>query len=133
MMELKDHQQEETEGQQQFHSPLTLMTPLLIPCWNQMRVHIFESLQLEDWYVGNFLYLHSLPFTDWPFCPSSIPPSHFSTPLQYHHLLCDTRLSFHSQTLPVSLSVPIRFLNISTISLIIIFFLFVFLLRLCAP
>ena len=55
MIELKSHQREETEGQLQFPSPLTLMAQLPIACWDQTRALVFESLQLEDWHVGSFL------------------------------------------------------------------------------
>ena len=50
MVELKNHQQQETEGKLQFHSCLTSL---------DMQVHIgvFESLQLEGSYVGDLLYL----------------------------------------------------------------------------
>ena len=44
------------EGKLQFHSHPTLMAEALVPCWNQLRVHIFESSQLEGSYVGGFLY-----------------------------------------------------------------------------
>ena len=53
MVELKDCQQQETEGKLQFHSCLTLMAQVLVLCWNQMHVRIFESLQLEGSYVGD--------------------------------------------------------------------------------
>ena len=53
--ELKDHQQQEMEGKLQFHSHLTLMAQVLVPCWNQMHICIFESSQLEGSYVGNLL------------------------------------------------------------------------------
>ena len=46
MVELKDHQQQETEGKLQFHSRLMLME----------HVCIFESSQLEGLYVGDLLY-----------------------------------------------------------------------------
>ena len=55
MVELKDRQQQETEGKLQFHSRLTLMAQVLGPCWNQMHVLISESLQLEGSYVGDLL------------------------------------------------------------------------------
>ena len=32
------------------------MAQVLVPCWNQMHVHIFESSQLEGPYVGDLLY-----------------------------------------------------------------------------
>ena len=57
-VELKDRQQWEMEGKLQCHSHLPLMA--LVPCWNQMHVLIFESLQLEDSYIGDFLYVDSL-------------------------------------------------------------------------
>ena len=38
MVELKDHQQKE-EGKLQYHSRLTLMAQVLVPCWNQMHSH----------------------------------------------------------------------------------------------
>ena len=52
MVELK---QQEMEGKLQFHSHLTLMAQVLVPCWNQMHVCIFESSQLECSYVGDLL------------------------------------------------------------------------------
>ena len=52
MVELKDCQQQETESKLQFHSQLTLMAQVLVPCWNQMHICIFESLQLEGSCVG---------------------------------------------------------------------------------
>jgi len=45
--ELKDRQQQEIEGKLQFYSCLTLMAQVLVPCWNQMHIQIFESSQLE--------------------------------------------------------------------------------------
>ena len=56
MVELKALQQWEMEGKLQFHSHLTLMAQVLVPCWNQMHVHISESSQLEGLYVGDLLY-----------------------------------------------------------------------------
>ena len=53
MVELKDRQQQETECKLQFHSRLTLMAQVLVPCWNQIHVRIFESLQLKGLYVGD--------------------------------------------------------------------------------
>ena len=53
--EQKDHQQQEMEGMLQFHSRLTLMAQVPVPCWNQMHICIFESSQLEGSYVGNLL------------------------------------------------------------------------------
>ena len=35
MVELKNRQQWETEGKLQFHSRLTLMAQVLVPCWIQ--------------------------------------------------------------------------------------------------
>ena len=46
MVELKNHQQQETEGKLQLHSHLS--------------TDIFESSHLEDSYVGNLLYILSL-------------------------------------------------------------------------
>ena len=43
MVELKDRQQQETKSKLQLHSCLTLMARVLVPCWNQMCVHIFEK------------------------------------------------------------------------------------------
>ena len=54
MVELKDRQQQEMEGKLQFHSRLMLLVQVLVPCWNQTHVRIFESLQLEGLYVGDF-------------------------------------------------------------------------------
>ena len=42
-------------GKVQFHARLTLMAQVLVPCWNQMYVPIFESSQLEGLYVGDLL------------------------------------------------------------------------------
>ena len=56
MVALKDRQQLETKGKLQFHSRLMLMAQVLVPCWNQMHVRIFESSQLEGLYVGDLLY-----------------------------------------------------------------------------
>ena len=55
MVELKDRQQQETEGELQFHSCLTLMAQLLVPCWDHTYVHIFESSHLDSSYVGDLL------------------------------------------------------------------------------
>ena len=41
MVELKDHQQWETEGKLQFHSRLTLMAQVLVPCWIQFYLASF--------------------------------------------------------------------------------------------
>ena len=54
MAELKDGQQWEMEGKKQCHSCLTLMTQVLVRCWNQTFVRIFENSQLED--LGDFQY-----------------------------------------------------------------------------
>ena len=35
MVEVKDRQQQETEGKLQFHSRLMLMAQALVPCWIQ--------------------------------------------------------------------------------------------------
>ena len=45
-------------GKLQCHSYLPLMA--VGPCWNLMHILIFESLQLEDSYIGDFLYVDSL-------------------------------------------------------------------------
>ena len=55
MAEQKDRQQQETEGKLQFHSCLMLMAQVLVPCWNQMYVPIFESSQLEGLYIRDLL------------------------------------------------------------------------------
>ena len=55
MVELKDRQQQETEGKLQCHSRLTLMEQALVPCWNLMQVCIVESLQREGFYVVDLL------------------------------------------------------------------------------
>ena len=47
MVELKDRQQQGTEGKLQLYSCLTLMAQVLVPCWNQMHIQIFEISQLE--------------------------------------------------------------------------------------
>ena len=44
------------EGKLQCHLRLTSMAQVLVPCWNQMHVHIFESSRLEGLYVGDLLY-----------------------------------------------------------------------------
>ena len=59
MVELKDRQQQETEGELQFHSCLTLMAQLLVPCWDHTYVHIFGSSQLDS------LYVDLLQLPDW--------------------------------------------------------------------
>ena len=56
MVELKDHHQQEMEGELPFDSHLTLMAQVLVPCWSQMHARVFESLQLEGLYVGDLLY-----------------------------------------------------------------------------
>ena len=61
MVELKGRQPWKTEGELQCRSPLTLTAQGLVPCWNQMHIHIVESLQLEDSYGGDLLYLIYLP------------------------------------------------------------------------
>ena len=43
MVELKDHHQQEMEAELQFHSHLTL---ILVPCWSQMHVRVFERLKV---------------------------------------------------------------------------------------
>ena len=48
-------EQQETEGKLQFHSCLMLMAQVLVPCWNQMYVPIFESSQLEGLYIRDLL------------------------------------------------------------------------------
>ena len=35
------------EGTLQFHSGLTLMAQVPVPCWDQMHVHIFESSHID--------------------------------------------------------------------------------------
>ena len=52
---LRDHQQQEMEGKLQFHSCLTMMAQVLVPCWNQMHISFFESSQLEGSHVENLL------------------------------------------------------------------------------
>lgn len=50
MAELKDGQQWETEGK--LHFPrLTLVTQVLVPCWNQMHVCVIENPPVEVSYV----------------------------------------------------------------------------------
>ena len=61
MVELKGRQPWETEGELHCRSLLTLTAQGLVPCWNQMHIHIVESLQLEDSYGGDLLYLIYLP------------------------------------------------------------------------
>ena len=46
-------------GEVQFYSGLTLMAQVLVPWWNQMHVHIFESLQLEGSNVGDLTVFKS--------------------------------------------------------------------------
>ena len=53
MVELKDGQQQETEGKLQFHSYLMLRAQVLVPSKNQMHVCIFESSQHEGLHVGH--------------------------------------------------------------------------------
>ena len=52
------------EGELQFHSCLMLMAQVLIPCWNQMHVHIFESLQLDSSHVEDLPYWLSAQGSD---------------------------------------------------------------------
>ena len=47
MVELKDRQQQETEGELQFHSQLMWVAQDLVPCWNRGHNWIFESWQLH--------------------------------------------------------------------------------------
>ena len=56
IVKLKEGQQQETEGKLHFHSRVTLMAQVLVPCWNQMHVCTFESLQLDGWHVADLLY-----------------------------------------------------------------------------
>ena len=51
----EDRQQKEMQGKLKFHSGLTLMAQVLVPCWNPMQACICESLQLEGSYVGGLL------------------------------------------------------------------------------
>ena len=44
------------EGKLQCHLRLTSMAQVLVPCWNQMHVHIFESLQLDSSHVEDLPY-----------------------------------------------------------------------------
>lgn len=60
MVEMKDHQQQETEGKPQFHSRLTSMAQVLVPSWNQMRVHIFEISQLKVRVQGTYWICNKL-------------------------------------------------------------------------
>ena len=39
-------------GQAAVSLTLDLITPVLVPCWDQMHILIFESSQLEDSYLG---------------------------------------------------------------------------------
>ena len=48
MVELKDQHQQEMEGELPFDSHLTLMAQVLVPCWSQRHIHIFESSQCES-------------------------------------------------------------------------------------
>ena len=65
MVELKDRQQQETEGELRSHSCLMLKAQFLISCWILLYLpsrkkrssdvwvaHIFESSQFESLYVG---------------------------------------------------------------------------------
>ena len=44
IVELKDCQQQEMEGKLQFHSHLTLMAQILVPCWVQFSLHPLASV-----------------------------------------------------------------------------------------
>ena len=55
MAELNTLQQQELDGKLQFHSHLTSMVQVLVPCWHLLS-RIFESSQLEGSYVGGLLY-----------------------------------------------------------------------------
>ena len=48
MVELKDHQQQETEVKLQFHSCLTLMAQALVPCWIQVYPPPGRTVVLEN-------------------------------------------------------------------------------------
>ena len=52
------------EGKLLFHSRLTLMTEVLVPCRMQF-ICIFESSQLEVLYVGDLLYHKILSYSNW--------------------------------------------------------------------
>ena len=60
MVEVKDRQQQEMQGKLQFLSCLMLMAQVLVPCWNQMHIHIFESLKLESSNVGDLAIYRSI-------------------------------------------------------------------------
>ena len=66
MAELKDHQQQEADGKLPCHSRLTLVFQVLVPCWNQMHIPIFESSKLEGLYVGDLLYMGLQKFLQIP-------------------------------------------------------------------
>ena len=43
------------EGQAPVAPRPHVMAQVLVPCWNQVHVHVFESLKLEGLYVGDLL------------------------------------------------------------------------------
>ena len=45
------------EGQAPVAPRPHVMAQVLVPCWNQVHVHVFESLKLEGLYVGDLLYM----------------------------------------------------------------------------
>ena len=68
MVELKDHQQQETEGKLQFHSCLTLMAQALVPCWIQVYPPPGRTVVLEnnfEYLVMNVLSLMKIQEEDW--------------------------------------------------------------------
>ena len=48
MEELKDRQQQATEGKLQFHSNLTLTAQVLVPCWLQVELSTFLKKGSSD-------------------------------------------------------------------------------------
>ena len=60
----EDPQQQEMGDKLQFHSRLTLMTQVLVPCRMQF-ICISESSQLEVLYVGDLLYHEILSYSNW--------------------------------------------------------------------
>ena len=52
MVELKDRQQQETEGKLQCHARLTLMAQVLVPCWNQIHRCTLASLKVRSSNIG---------------------------------------------------------------------------------
>ena len=60
MLELKDGQQQETEGKLQFHSGLMLMAQALVPCWIQFYL---PSCFWTFWDLNKYTVIHIENYT----------------------------------------------------------------------